>query len=67
MKLANSCKELPRLHDAFEVAQALGISIWGVRNLHRVGRLRGILVNRKLRFTAQAVREYIEALGGSTT
>jgi hypothetical protein len=41
MKLANTSGELPRLHDVRAVAEALGITPWGVRNLHRVGRLRG--------------------------
>lgn len=64
MKATTTNEPLPTLHDANEVAKALGITAWGVRNLHRVGRLRGILVNRKLRFTVDAVRQYVESLAG---
>lgn len=54
--------ELPRLYTDQEVADRLGVSRWTVRNLHRAGRMRGVVVARKLRFSAGAVERYLAEL-----
>jgi len=45
-----------------EAAHELRVGIWTIKNLHRVGRLRGVIVARKLRFTRAALDGYVREL-----
>lgn len=51
---------LPTLYDADAVAKALGVTVWTVKGLARVGKLKPTIISRKLRFSAVAVRAYLE-------
>ena len=45
------------------VAELLSVKPSAVRNLHRSGRLRGVICGRELRFKMTAVRAYVAGLG----
>jgi len=50
---------------ATQVAERFQVSTWTIRNLHRVGRLRGTIIARKLRFSPKAVAAFEAALEGT--
>ena len=45
-----------------QVAHLLGVSADGVKYLHRTGRLRGVVISRKLRFPRRVVEKYVQEL-----
>lgn len=45
-----------------EVAQVLNVKPGTVYGLHRVGRLRGVLIGKELRWTRAAVQTFIRTL-----
>lgn len=49
----------PLLLTAKEAAAMLALSVDGVRYVHRVHKLPGIIVNRKLRFSRRAVEAFV--------
>ena len=52
----------PLLLTAAQVGELLGLSGDGVRYLHRVRKLPGVIVNRKLRFSRKAVEGFVRRL-----
>ncbi|MCH7701520.1 MAG: helix-turn-helix domain-containing protein [Planctomycetes bacterium] len=52
----------PLLLTAEAAAQALSVPEATVRNLHRTGQLRGIIIGKHLRFSPVALRSFVEHL-----
>jgi hypothetical protein len=50
----------PRLLNVDTVAAIVGLTPWGVKHLHRAGRLRGRVQARRLCWHSADVREYVE-------
>lgn len=43
---------------AQQVAERFQVTPWTIKNLHRVGKLRGVIVSRKLRFPPQSIEAF---------
>lgn len=58
-KPTNIRTEEPRLLNADSVATIVGLTSWGVKHLHRAGRLRGRVQAGRLYWHSAAVRAYV--------
>jgi len=54
----------PRLLNVDTVATIVGLTQWGVRHLHRAGRLRGRVQAGRLYWHSADVRAYVDAFRG---
>ncbi len=54
---------LPRLLTASEVSARTGIPLWRIYELSRTGEMPSVRIGRSYRFSAEAVRRWIDAGG----
>ncbi len=57
---ANTRTNEPRLLNVHAVATIVGLTPWGVRHLHRAGKLRGHVQAGRLYWHSSNVRAYVE-------
>ncbi len=57
----------PRLLNVEDVATIVGLSAWGVKHLHRTGRLRGVVQCGRLFWFSDEVDGYLEGLRAQRT
>ena len=65
MRPANIRTDEPRLLNVDIVATIVGLTSWGVKHLHRAGRLRGQVQAGRLYWHSADVRTYVERFRGN--
>lgn len=58
----NDTGDGPRLLNVERVAKIVGLTAWGVKHLHRAGKLRGVVQSGKLFWFREDVDGYLERL-----